>query len=389
MEIRDFGKKYSDYVIAMRRQFHAMPELSLHEYKTCAKIIEELGKIGITGEVIADTGVIAVIKGGKPGKRVALRADIDALGVTEQTGAEYASRHPGVMHACGHDAHIAMLLGAARILYDIKDELAGEVRLMFEPAEEIAKGAKKMIAAGAMDGVDSVFGMHVWSDIPAGKISVDEGSRMASADFFTIEIEGKSCHGSKPNQGVDAIVAGAALVTNLQTIVSREINPLEPAVISIGEFKAGEQSNVIAGHAHLSGTTRAFTNELRDALPEMMERVIHFTGEVYRAKMTLNYDMGSSPVINDALGASVAKQAVIDTVGEDALYHYEKTPAGENFSEYLRMAPGCFAFVGVRNEACNAIYPQHSCYYTMDETALIGGSMVAAQYAKNFLSMSN
>ena len=143
MEIRDFGKKYSDYVIAMRRQFHAMPELSLQEYKTCAKIIEELGKIGITGEVIAETGVIAAIKGGKPGKRVALRADIDALGVTEQTGAEYASRHPGVMHACGHDAHIAMLLGAARILYDIKDELAGEVRLMFEPAEEIAKGAKR------------------------------------------------------------------------------------------------------------------------------------------------------------------------------------------------------------------------------------------------------
>lgn len=385
MEIKAFGKKYSDYVVAKRREFHRMPELSLCEYETSKKIVSELAAIGIEGRIVADTGVLAEIKGGKPGKRVALRADIDALGVTEQTGAEYASENPGLMHACGHDAHIAMLLGAARILWDIRSEIPGEVRLIFEPAEEIAKGANKMIAAGAMDGVDSVFGMHVWSDIPAGKISAEEGPRMASADFYTIEIEGKSCHGSKPDQGVDAIVAGAALVNALQTIVSREINPLEPAVISVGEFHAGEQSNVIAGHAHLSGTTRAFSNEVRERLPELMERVIRHTGETFRTKMTLNYNMGSSPVINDPLGASIARQSVVDVLGEEALYHYEKTPGGENFSEYLRLAPGCFAFVGIRNEECNAVHPQHSCYYAMDESVLINGSMLAAQYAMNFL----
>lgn len=388
MEIKDFGKKYSDYVIAMRRQFHSMAEVSLQEYNTSAKIVEELEKIGIKGRIVADTGVLAEIKGGKPGKMVALRADTDALSVTEMTGVEYASKTPGVMHACGHDNHIAMLLGAAKILYDIKDELPGDVRLIFEPGEEVAKGAMKMIAAGAMDGVDSVFGMHVWIDLPAGKISVEEGPRMASADFFTIEIDGISCHGSKPDQGVDAIVAGAALVNNLQTIVSREVNPNELAVVSIGEFKAGEQSNVIAGHAHLSGTTRAYSHELREALPDMMERIIHYTGETFRAKMTLNYNMGSSPVINDPLGTSVARQAVIDILGEDAFGHVKASSGGEDFSEYLRLAPGCFAYLGVYNEACGAVHPHHSNYFNVDESVLINGSMIAAQYVKNFLNLN-
>lgn len=386
MEVKEFGPKYKDYVIEMRRKFHQIPELSLQEYETSKTIVEELAKLGITGRIVADTGILATIQGGKPGKCVALRADIDALGVTEQTGAAFASKHEGKMHACGHDAHIAMLLGAARMLNEMKEELCGEVRLMFEPAEEVAKGALKMIAAGAMEGVDSVFGMHVWSDLPVGKFSVEAGPRMASADFYTIEIAGKSTHGAKPDQGIDAIVAGAALVSNLQTIVSREINPLEPAVVSVGEFHAGEQSNVIAGHAHLSGTTRAFSNEVREKLPEIMERIVRHTGEVFRADITLNYRMGSSPVINDARSSALAAQAVTRVLGPEALCPFEKTAGGENFSEYLRLAPGCFAFVGVRNEACGAVYPQHSCYYAMDESALVQGSMVAAQYAVDFLS---
>lgn len=369
----------------MRRKFHRIPELSLQEYETSKAIVQELAKIGITGEIVADTGILATIKGGKPGKCVALRADIDALGVAEQTGAEFASTHAGIMHACGHDAHIAMLLGAASILYPMREELCGDVRLIFEPAEEVAKGALKMIAAGAMEGVDSVFGMHVWSDLPAGKFSVEAGSRMASADFYTIEVAGTSSHGGKPDQGVDAIVAGAALVNNLQTIVSREINPLEPAVVSVGEFHAGEQSNVVAGHAHLSGTTRAFSNEVREKLPEIMERMVRHTGEVFRANITLDYRMGSSPVINDPQSSEIAAQAVTTVLGAEALCLCERTPGGENFSEYLRLAPGCFAFVGVRNEACGAIYPQHSCHYAMDESALIKGSMVASQYAIDFL----
>jgi amidohydrolase len=388
MGVKEIGSKYSDYVIQMRRQFHQMPELSLHEYKTSKKIVEELKKMGIEGKIVADTGVLATIKGGKAGnsKCVALRGDIDALAVTEQTGAEFESKNVGVMHACGHDSHITMILGAAKILKEIQNEISGEVRLIFEPAEEVAKGANKMIAAGAMEGVDSVFGMHVWSDIPAGKISCEAGPRMASADFFTIEVNGKSCHGSKPDQGVDAIVAGAALVNNLQTIVSREINPIQPSVITIGEFKGGEQSNVLAGHVHMSGTTRAFSNEVRTALPVMMERVVKYTGETFRAEIKMDYNYGSSLVINDEGSSEIAAGAVEKILGADALYHYEKTPGGENFSEYMRLAPGCFAFVGVRNEALGAVHPQHSCYYAMDESVLINGSMVAAQYALDFLS---
>lgn len=388
MGVKEIGSKYSDYVIQMRRQFHQIPELSLQEYKTSKKIVEELKKMGIEGKIVADTGVLATIKGGKEGKskRVALRADIDALAVTEQTGAEFESKNVGVMHACGHDSHIAMILGAAKILKEIQNEISGEVRLIFEPAEEVAKGANKMIAAGAMEGVDSIFGMHVWSDIPAGKISCEAGPRMASADFFTIEVNGKSCHGSKPDQGVDAIVAGAALVNNLQTIVSREINPIQPSVITIGEFKGGEQSNVLAGHVHMSGTTRAFSNEVRTALPVMMERVVKYTGETFRTEIKMDYNLGSSPVINDYGSSEIAAGAVEKILGADALYHYEKTPGGEDFSEYMRLAPGCFAFVGVRNEALGALHPQHSCYYTIDESVLINGSMVAAQYALDFLN---
>nr|WP_157885439.1 amidohydrolase [Ndongobacter massiliensis] len=386
LKISDFGKQYSEYVISKRREFHKMPEISLQEYETSKKVVAELKEIGIEGRIVSDTGVLAEIQGEKPGKCVALRADMDALAVTEQTGLPFASENEGVMHACGHDNHMAMLLGAAKILYAIRDEIPGTVRLIFEPAEEVAKGAKKMIAAGAMEGVDSIFGIHVWSDIPAGKISVQEGPIMASADFYTIDIVGKSCHGSKPDQGVDAIVAGAALVNNLQSIVSREINPLEPVVVSIGEFHAGEQSNVLAGKAHLSGTTRTFNDEIRERLPQVMQRIVQHTGETFRAEMKLNYTMGSSVVINDPLGTRVAQSAVRAVLGEEAFYHYEKTPGGENFSEYLHEAPGCFALLGVRNEDCHAIYPQHSCYYNVDESVLIQGSMIEAQYAINFLT---
>ena len=388
MEVKEIGSKYSDYVIQMRRQFHQMPELSFHEYETSKKILEELKNIGIEGRIVAGTGVLATIQGGKSGKGkcIALRSDIDALAVTEQTGAEFASRNAGVMHACGHDSHIAMILGAAKILKEMQDEVPGKIRLIFEPAEEIAQGANKMIAAGAMEGVDSVFGMHVWSDIPAGKISCEAGPRMASADFFTIEVNGKSCHGSKPDQGVDAIIAGVALVNNFQTIVSREINPIEPSVITIGEFKGGEQSNVLAGHVYMSGTTRAFSNEVREALPVKMDRVVKYTGETFRAGIKMDYRFGSSPVINDEDSSEIATGAVKKIMGADALYQYEKTPGGEDFSEYMRLAPGCFAFIGVRNEALGAVHPQHSCYYTMDESVLINGSMVAAQYVLDFLN---
>lgn len=386
MNIREIGGKYGDYIIGLRRTFHAMPELSGREYETGARVLEELAALGIAGRRAADTGVLAEIEGGGgPGGCVALRADMDALPVTECTGEPYASRNPGVMHACGHDCHIAMLLGAAAMLQQVRDAFPGRVRLIFEPAEETARGALPMIAAGAMDGVDTVFGLHVWDDVPAGKISAEAGPRMASADFFTIDITGKSCHGSRPDQGVDAVVAGAALVNAFQTLVSREISPLEPAVITVGEFKAGEADNVVAGRAFLSGTTRAFSDAVRDRLPALMERVVRGIAETYRAEIRLDYRRGSPPVVNDPACAARAARAAEKVLGGEALCHMEKATAGEDFSEYLHRAPGCFAFLGTHSEALGTVYPNHSCRFAVDESVLPGGAMTAAQYALDFL----
>lgn len=387
VEIRDIGKQYGDYVVRLRREFHAMPELSHREYETGARVLRELAALGIEGRRAADTGVLAEIRGGGgAGRCVALRADMDALPVTECTGVSYASRTPGVMHACGHDCHIAMLLGAAAMLQAARQTFPGTVRLIFEPAEEPAQGAAQMIEAGAMTDVDTVFGLHVWDDVPAGKISAEAGPRMASADFFTIDITGKSCHGSRPDQGVDAVTAGAALVNGFQTLVSREISPLEPAVITVGEFKAGEADNVVAGHAFLSGTTRAFCDPVRDSLPDRMERVVRGVAEAFRAEIRLHYRRGSPPVINDPVCAARAARAVERVLGPDVLCHMERTTAGEDFSEYLRLAPGCFAFVGTHSEALGTVYPNHSCRYAVDESVLPGGAMTAAQYALDFLT---
>ena len=246
--------RWESYVIEKRREFHQIPEASLVEFKTCRKIMDELTAMGLNPRQLADTGVVADITGAYPGKTVGLRADIDGLSVTEQTGVPYASQHEGFMHACGHDTHIAMLLGAAQILNELRGELHGSVRLIFEPGEEVAKGALKMIHAGALEGVDTILGLHIWADVPAGKISAEPGPRMASADWITIDIQGKSCHGGMPEQGVDAVVAGAAVVNSIQSIVSRETTPLEPIVVTLGEFYAGERNNVVAGTARLTGT---------------------------------------------------------------------------------------------------------------------------------------
>ena len=260
--VRDVAATAEPAVIEWRRLFHQYPEVSGHESHTQEMLCEKLDSLGVEYRRLDNNGIIATIRGEAPGaydasgtpvRRVALRADIDALPVTEDTGALFASKNEGVMHACGHDAHMAMMLGAIRILLEMKPQLKGEVRILFQPAEEISIGALSMIDAGALDGVDAIYGAHIWSEVDAGTVSCAPGQRMANTDWFHIDIEGVSAHGSMPHKGVDAVVVGAEMVNGLQVLVSRDVSPFDPVVVTVGEFHGGEARNIMAGHAYLRG----------------------------------------------------------------------------------------------------------------------------------------
>ena len=393
--VRALGEAAAPAIVEARRAFHRHPELSGHELHTCEMLCEQLDDLGIPYRRVANNGILATIAGtapgaydeaGRPRRRVALRTDIDALPVTEKTGEPFASEREGVMHACGHDAHMAMMLGAVRILSSMTDALAGEVRVIFQPAEEISIGALSMIEAGALEGVDAIYGAHIWSEVDAGEVSCAPGQRMANTDWFRVDIEGVSAHGSMPHKGVDAVVVGAELVMSLQVLVSRDVSPFEPVVVTVGEFHGGEARNIMAGRAWLTGTVRTWSSELRAEVPERLERIVKKVASAFGAKATFTFEQGNAGLANDADCAEVARRAVIDVLGEAGVADYRGTLSGEDFSEYLRYVPGVFCFVGTRNPAVGATHPQHSCYYTIDESVLPKGSMVAAQWACRMLA---
>ena len=385
MNIKEVAAKYADYQIEMRRYFHKHPEVSGKEFETSKAVKAELDKMGIPyRDCGMGTGVLATIEGTKPGKTILLRADMDALTVHETTGAEYASVNEGVMHACGHDCHISMLLTAAHILMDMREELCGTVRLAFQPAEEIALGAIAMIDEGAMDGVDGCFGIHVWTDVAAGTVSIEGGPRMASCDSFNIKITGKGCHGAQPEAGVDAAVVTAAVINNLQTIVSREISPMDNAVVTVGTIQTGTRWNVVAENSVLAGTTRAFRDEIRDSFEERISRVVKSTCESFRAKGEVEYIRMVSPTINDYGFAALAQESAKKIMGEDCLANFPATTGAEDFSQYLYKAPGAMVFLGTGNPECGAIWPNHSGNFCVDEDQLLKGAMLHAQVALDF-----
>lgn len=385
MNIQEVAIKYSDYIIKTRRYFHMNPEVSCNEYNTSMNIKKELNKIGIPWKSCGfETGVLATIKGDKPGKTILLRADMDALTVKETTRVPYTSLNDGIMHACGHDCHMAMLLTAAHILNDMKSELCGTVKLAFQPAEEIAKGAQAMIDKGALDGVDACFAIHVWTDVPSGFVSLEPGPRMASCDKFSIQIIGKGCHGAQPEGGIDAVVATASMIHNLQSIVSREISPMDPAVITVGTIQAGTRWNVIAEESKIEGTTRCFSNDVWEKFPKQMERVVKNTAETFRAKGSLNYERLIPPTVNDSQFTTVAQQSAKKILGESCLTNYAATTAAEDFSVYLQKVPGAIALLGTGSENCGAVWPNHSGNFCVDESQLIKGAMLYAQVAMDF-----
>ena len=408
--IRALASSIEGDIIAWRRHLHEHPELGAQETQTSAFVRGKLDEWGIGYRVVegprpaefsderADfigTGVIATIRGeapgaydehGNPAKRVALRTDMDALPILERTDFEYASLNEGVMHACGHDCHMAMMLGAVKVLNGLRGSLHGEVRIIFQPAEEISIGARDMIAAGALEGVDAIYGAHIWSEVDAGVVSCEAGPRMANTDWFRIDIEGASAHGSMPHKGVDAIVIACEIVDALQVIVSRRISPFEPVVITVGEIHGGTARNIMAGSAYITGTLRTWSSSVRERVIDRIERVAGKTSHAFGADITFSFEEGNPAVVNDPVCAETACRAVTEVLGPDAVGTYEGTLAGEDFAEYLQHVPGVFAFIGTRNPEIGAEHPQHSCYYTVDESVLVKGTMVAAQWACDMLA---
>ncbi|MEM3671421.1 MAG: amidohydrolase [Thermoprotei archaeon] len=375
------------YVIEIRRVLHRRPELSFQEFET-AKIIEaELRNMGLEPVRMAETGVVACIRGSLPGKTVAVRADMDGLPVTEENKVEYASRNPGVMHACGHDAHMAMLLGLAKLLYSNRNKLRGTVKLLFQPAEESPPGgAKKLIEEGAIDGVDYIIGQHVMSKIPAGKIAVFDRVAMANTDSFKIEISGKGGHGSAPHETVDVLLLGAEIVLLAQKIISRRVDPSKTAVLTFGTFNAGYRHNIIAAHAILTGTVRTFEEETRKLIENELEKIVSQVCDSSGVEHRLEYIRGYDAVVNDPGVTKIVENSAKKILGDDSVLRPPPDTGGEDFGEYLKRVPGSFYFFGVGNVDKKITSPQHSPTYNIDEDSLIDGVKILYESVLGLLS---
>lgn len=386
-KIKQAIQAYNDELIELRRKFHSEPELSFEEFKTTAFVCEYLENLGISYRKTEPTGVIATIEGGKPGKTVALRADMDALTVEElNKDLPYASKEEGKMHACGHDAHTAMLLIAAKALNDSKEELPGNVRLIFQPAEEVAAGAKVMVEQGAMDGVDNVFGIHIWSQSPTGMVSCTPGPSFASADLFTVTFKGRGGHGAIPQACIDAAVVASSFVMNVQSVVSRTIDPQQPAVLTVGKMVVGTRFNVIAENAVIEGTVRCFDPSVRDHIERQLQQYAEQVAAIYGATAQVDYTRGTQAVINDEYSAKLVQKTAAEAFGAEAIYHEKPTMGGEDFSEYMVKAPGSFALVGSGNPEKDTQWAHHHGKFNIDEDALATGAELYAQYAWTYLN---
>ena len=373
----DKCRSLQDSLVAVRRALHRIPELGLDLPKTQEFILNKLNEYGIEYELnLGDSGIIAYINKGKPGKVIALRADMDALPVTEQTGVEYASTHEGCMHACGHDAHVTMLLGAAKVLNEHKDELNGEVRLLFQTGEETCKGAQMMINNHAIDGVDAIFGTHIGcildKDIPCGKFIVCPGPVMASYDRFVIKVKGIGCHGSTPEKGIDPVNIAAHIILGLEGIIAREFSAHVPAVISIGRISGGSAYNAIPSVVELEGTTRALDEEVRQKLASRIEEVARGSAQAFGGDIEFEMDWGAPPVVNDADMAAFAADCARVVLGEDEVITHRDTPnmGGEDFANYLMKIPGAFMFLSSSNPDKGTDIAHHNPKFNIDEDVL-------------------
>lgn len=373
-QIRPEIQALQSQLVQWRRGFHQRPELAFQEKLTSEFVIKKLQEWGIPHQTqIAETGVVALIEGEKPGKVLGIRADMDALPVQEENNVPYRSQHDGIMHACGHDGHTAIALGTAYYLWQHRQEITGTVKIIFQPAEESPGGAKPMIEQGVLKNpdVEAIIGLHLWNNLPLGTVGVKDGPLMAAVELFKCHLQGKGGHGAMPEQTRDAIVLSAQVVNSLQTIVSRNIDPTNSAVVTIGELKAGSAMNVIADSAYLSGTVRYFNTSLEGYIGQRVEEIIAGICQSHGASYDLNYWRMYPPVINDSRVTDLVR-SVAETVIETptGVVPECQTMGSEDMAFFLEEVPGCYFFLGSANTELGLNYPHHHPRFDFDETAL-------------------
>lgn len=377
-------------LVDWRRDFHANPELGYTETRTSNIVASHLESLGYeVRRCVGGTGVVGLLRGKAAGKTLMLRADMDCLPMQEENEVPYASQNPGKMHACGHDGHTAVLMMTAKKLMERKSDLRGNIKLVFQPAEEGGNGALAMIRDGVLKDpkVDTALGLHVFNNLPTGKVGLNPGPLMAGVDLFEVTIEGVGGHAAAPHQTVDPVVTAAHVVTALQTVVSRNVDPIHSCVVTVGSIHAGNAFNVIPRTAELKGTVRYFDPKIGQALPQWVERVIRGTVESMGARYDLKYERIGPPTINDPVVAGFMRDVSAEIVGEENVFFNERVMGGEDMAYYLEQVPGCFVFVGSANEAKKLNYPHHSPRFDFDEEALETGVKIFMRAVEKFQSL--
>ncbi|GAB1155111.1 amidohydrolase [Paenibacillus sp. PvP094] len=394
MSFRSTAEKWKDEAIRLRRQIHENPELGHQEFETAKLVAEFLQEAGLEVQTgVGGTGVVGLLKGRKEGRTIGIRADMDALPIEEKTGLPYASVREGVMHACGHDVHTAILLGTAAALSEHRDELEGTVKFIFQPAEEVRGGATDLIEEGVLHNpnVDAIIALHVWPDLPAGQIGLRKGAMLAAADAFDIRVTGKGGHAAYPHRTVDPVIIAAQIITALQTVVSRNLSPLDSSVISITKLQSNSQAyNVIAGEVQLRGTIRTHHPDTREAVPLYMKRLIETIAEGFGGSAEFLYYRGGSPVINDDQIVEVIEHAAESVLGRQSVVFLKEPSMGaEDFGAYLEHVPGAIFRLGtVTEEDPRSKLPLHSDSIIFDEAAIVTGISVLGESAIHYLSKS-
>ncbi|MBI0580889.1 amidohydrolase [Neobacillus cucumis] len=389
--MNDLIEEVKEEVIGWRRYLHMYPELSFQEVKTAQYVYETLKTFGdLEISRPTKTSIMARLKGQQPGKVIALRADMDALPIEEENDFNFVSRNLGVMHACGHDGHTAMLLGAVKILTKLKGQIRGEVRFLFQHAEEQPPGgAQEMVNAGVLEGVESILGAHLVSTLPLGKIGLSYGPMMAGADTFKITVLGKGGHASQPDQTIDPIAIGAQVVTNLQHIVSRYQDAQETSVISVTQFHAGSAINVIPSTVTIGGSVRCFNPDLQKKIPNFIDRIVKGLTEAHGATYQFNYQFGYAPVINDEEVTRVIDETVCEVFGEECRELVKPMMASEDFSAFQKVVPGSYVSIGAGNAEKGIIYPHHHPKFTIDEQALADGTKLLVHGTLKLLNQND